>query len=265
MIRPTSLRGVAAFVSTGAMLLTMAAATSAPAAGTVVLRDDFNGSQLSTTTWGVGTWRLGRTQLGNNPVITGGMARLPFSNFRLTGCEIFSKQSFALGNGVEFEARVRLNSLPKGLVTSLFTYNTQGSVSDELDIEILTKQVAGSTGGAPVMFTTWNDWNEASPTYGDGIHHDSQTVFFAGLDLNQFHTWVIRWLPGRTEWLLDGVLVASSTKAQPDIATPIRLNFWAPASSWTDAYDASLRTENNKKKAKTWYYDVDWVEVRRLP
>jgi beta-glucanase (GH16 family) len=258
-------RGMAALVQAGAFVMAIAVAPEARAAGTVVLRDDFNGSQLNSQTWGVGTWKLGRTQLGNAPVLTGGMARLPFSNYRLTGCEIYSKQTFALGSGVEFEARVRLNSLPKGLVTSLFTYNTQGSLSDELDIEILTRQVANSTGGAPVMFTTWNDWNEASPTYGDGVHHDSQTLFFAGLDLNQFHTWTIRWLPGRTEWLLDGVLVASSTKAQPNIATPIRLNFWAPASSWTDAYDSSLRTVNNKKQAKTWYYDVDFVEVRTLP
>jgi beta-glucanase (GH16 family) len=258
-------RGLAAFVSTSALVLAVATVQEARAAGTVILRDDFNGSTLNTTVWGVGTWKLGRTQLGNNPVITGGMARLPFSNYRLTGCEIYSKQNFALGTGVEFEARVRLNSLPKGLVTSLFTYNTQSSLSDELDIEILTKQVAASTGGAPVLFTTWNNWNEASPTYGDGVHHASQTLFLAGLDVNQFHTWVIRWLPGRTEWLLDGVLVASSTQAQPDLATPIRLNFWAPASSWTDAYDSSLKTVNNKKQAKTWYYDVDWVEVRRLP
>ena len=155
--------------------------------------------------------------------------------------------------------------LPKGLVSAMFTYNTAASLSDELDIEILSNEVASSTGGAPVLFTTWNNWNEATPTYGDGVHHWSQSVFLGGLDVGQFHTWVIRWLPGKTEWLLDGVLVATSIKAQPDLATPYRLNFWAPAPSWTDAYDASLKSEPNKRKAKTWYYEVDWVEVRRLP
>ncbi len=258
-------RGLAAFVTTGAVLLAIVGPGAAVASGTVVLRDDFNGSQLNSATWGVGTWKLGRTQLGSAPLITGGMARLPFTNFRLTGCEIYSKQTFALASGVEFEARVRLNSLPKGLVTAFFTYNTQGALSDELDIEILSKQVAASSGGAPVLFTTWNNWDEAHPAYDDGIHHKSQTVFIPGLDVNQFHTWVIRWLPGRTEWLLDGVLIASQTQAQPDLATPIRLNFWAPASGWTDAYDSSLKSVNNRKQAKTWYFDVDWVEVRRLP
>lgn len=61
------------------------------------------------------------------------------------------------------------------------------------------------------------------------------------------------------------MLVATSTRAQPDLATPMRLNFWAPASSWTDAYDASPKQSYNKKQARTWYYDVDWIEVRTLP
>jgi len=136
-------------------------ASAAGAAGTVVLRDDFNGNKLNTTTWGVGTWKLGRTQLGN---------------------------------GVEFEARIRLGALPNGLVAAVFTYNTLNTLSDELDIEILSNEVNASSGGAPVLMTTWNDWNEANPTYGDGIHHASQSVFLSGLNVNAFHTWVIRWL-----------------------------------------------------------------------
>lgn len=255
------------FCASFALLATIAPQASSPAsaAGTVVLRDDFNGSKLNTTTWGVGTWKLGRTQLGNVPAVSGGLARLSFSNQGLKGSEIYTKTNFARGNGVEFEARLRLNSLPSGLVAAIFTYNTANTLSDELDIEILSKQVAAASGGAPVLFTTWNDWNEAQPSYDDGIHHASKTQFVPGLDVNQFHTWVIRWLPGKTEWLLDGVLVATQTLAQPDLATPLRLNLWAPASGWTDAYDASLRSENNKKRAKTWAYDVDWIEVRRLP
>src|SRR5262245_29696507 len=47
-----------------------------PPSGTVILRDDFDGSSLSATNWALGTWKLGRTQLGNAPVVTGGYARL---------------------------------------------------------------------------------------------------------------------------------------------------------------------------------------------
>ena len=78
--------------------------------------------------------------------------------------------------GVEFEARIRWNNPPKGLVAAFFTYVSQNALSDELDIEILSKQVAASTGGAPVLFTAWNpnrasksspsrkaSWGECSP------------------------------------------------------------------------------------------------------
>ena len=245
--------------------MALLAPATAFAAGTVVLRDDFDGSQLNTATWGVGTWKLGRTQLGNVPVVAGGLAQLSFNTYRFTGSEIYSKTNFALGNGVEFEARVRMNQLPSGLVTSLFTYNTSNNLSDELDIEFLTKQVNLSGTGAPMLMTTWNDWNEASPTYGDGVHHASQSKVITGLNVNLFHTYTIRWLPGKTEWLVDGVLVASSMLAQPDLEAPIRINFWAPASSWTEAYDSRLKVVNTKRQGQVYYYDIDWVEVRRLP
>lgn len=245
-------------------LLLAAGAGGANADGTVVFRDDFNGSQLDATAWGVGTWTLGRTQLGNVPVVAGGIAQLRFDTYRFTGAEIYTKADYALGNGVEFEARVRSNQLPAGLVTSLFTYTYANGKSDELDFEWLSKQVNLTSGGAPMLLTTWNDWDEAHPVYNDGVHHSSQTKVVAGVDVNQFHTYTIRWLPGRTEWKVDGVLVASSTLAQPDQAAPLRINFWAPASSWTEAYDARLKPVGAKKQNKSYFYDVDWVEIRRL-
>ena len=99
----------------------------------------------------------------------------------------------------------------------------------------------------------------------DGVHHWSFSVFLANFDVNAWHTYVIRWLPGRTEWWIDGVQVGSTDKAQPDAPTPVRLNFWAPASSWTDAYSSSLAPARKASGNKRYYYDVDWVEVRQLP
>lgn len=256
-----SYRHVSIRALVGALVL---ASATAHAGGTVVFHDDFNGSAIDSTAWGIGTWTLGRTQLGNVPVVSGGIARLRFDTWRFTGAEIYSKTNYALQNGVEFEARVRMNHLPSGLVTSLFTYNTANATSDEIDIEVLSKQVNLSSGGAPLLLTTWNDWDETHPIYNDGVHHSLQSVFITGLDVNAFHTYTIRWLPGRTEWLVDGVLVASSTLAQPDLATPIRLNFWAPASGWTEAYDAQLKPVGTKRINKSYFYDIDWVEVRRL-
>lgn len=244
--------------------LTLSAAP-AFASGTVVFRDDFDAGQLDANRWLVGNWKLGRTQLGNVPVLAGGMAQLRFDTYRFTGTEIITTTSYPLGNGVEFEARVRLNYLPSGLVAAMFTYKSQARLSDEIDIEILSKQVNASVGGAPLLLTTWNNWDESSPTYGDGIHHSSRSVFVNGLDVNAFHTYLIRWLPGRTEWLLDGVMLASSTQAQPDLATPFRLNFWAPAQGWTSAYDANLKPARNARQNLSYFVDVDWVEIRALP
>jgi beta-glucanase (GH16 family) len=234
-------------------------------AQTVLFRDDFTGAQLDGNQWNLGTWKLGSTQLGNSPVLANGVARLTFDTYRFRGTEIWSKQVFARGNGLEFEARVKLNNLPSGLVTSLFTYTSSAGLSDELDIEILTKQVNASQGGDPVLFTTWNNWGERSSTYQDGVHHWGFSQFVAGLDVNQWHTYVIRWLPGTTQWLIDGTVVASSDKAQPDASTPVRLNFWAPASSWTDAYDAALKPARRSIANVRYFYDVDYVEVRQLP
>ena len=254
-------------LSTLLIALALHLAASQARAQTVLFHDDFNGTALDSSLWGLGTWQLGRTQLGNSPVVSGGIARLTFDTFQFRGTEIWSKQNFSRGNGLEVAARVKLNNLPAGLVTSLFTYayDNQTRTSDELDIEILSKQVSATSGGDPVLFTTWNDWNEASPTYGDGIHHWSTNVFRAGLDVNAWHTYVIRWLPGKTEWLIDGVVVASTTKAQPDANTPVRLNFWAPTSSWTDAYSSTLKPARKASLNVRYYYDVDWVEVRQLP
>ena len=58
-------------------------------------------------------------------------------------------------------------------------------------------------------------------------HYGAQ--FILGLKASDCHTYTIRWLLGRTERLMEGAVVVSDS-AQPDMDTPVRLNFWAPAS-----------------------------------
>lgn len=236
-------------------------------AGTVLFRDDFNGPKLDAAKWSVGTWALGRSHFGNIPVIAAGIARLTFDTYQFKATEIYTKQVFNLDDGIEFNARVRLNNLPSGLVAALFTYayNPETLLSDEIDIEILTKQINLSAGATPLLFSTWNDWDETNPNYNDGVHNASLQAYVGNLDINDFHTFTIRWLPGYTEWLVDGVLIESSDLAQPDMVAPFRINFWAPASGWSDAFDAGLKPVPNKKKNRRYYYDVDWVEIRQLP
>jgi lysophospholipase L1-like esterase len=244
---------------------------------TILFRDDFDGPGLDAAKWSLGTWMLGRTRLGNSPVVSGGIARLKFDTFNAAdpsrsfrGTEIFSHALFTRGQGIELEARVRVNAMPAGLVSSFFTYvfRQTGGVdySDEIDFEFLSKQIASSPATSdPVLTTTWNNWNNTTQIYTDPNTYNSQSVSVTGLNLAQFNTVLIRWLPDRVEWRVNGQLVRVATTAVPDEATPIRLNFWAPASGWTDAYSNKLTPAKNVRQNQTYYYDVDYVEVRTIP
>jgi len=249
------------------LCLMFAAPPNGAAASTVLLRDDFSGSSLNTGLWNVGTWRLGRTQLGNQPIVSGGIARLTFDTFNFKGSEIFTKARFARGAGLEIESRIKLNNAPSGLVAALFTYfyNSSTATSDEIDIEILTRQVNSTANGDPTLLATWNDWSEQFPTSQDGVHNWSISRFNYGLDVNSWHTYVIRWLRDRTEWLIDGIIVESSSRALPDEDMPVRLNFWAPDRAWADAYDGKLSPANKAAQNKRYFLDVDYVEIRQLP
>ena len=110
-----------------------------------------------------------------------------------SGTEIYSTQSFARGAGLEMEARVRTNALPSGLVTSFFTHTFVGTLADEIEYEFLTKQLdTAGAGDAPVLLTTWNDWDASNPTYGDGIHHWSVNPLVTELDMSGFNNYMVR-------------------------------------------------------------------------
>ncbi|WP_374331321.1 glycoside hydrolase family 16 protein [Aestuariivirga sp.] len=236
-------------------------------AATVLMRDDFSGTRLKSSIWNVGDWMQGRSQLGNIPIVGGGHARLYFDTYRFRGTEIYTTQTFSRGAGIEVEARCRLNRIPPGLITSLFTYifDDTANAADEIDIELITKQLGQTPGGAPVNFTTFNDWQKGTSVYQDGIRNFTVVQTVAGLNVNKWHTYLIRWLPDRTEWLIDGKIVATSSIAQPDAAQRVHLDFWAPAADWPDAYDSRLQPAAAPRRNARYFFDVDYVEVRSLP
>lgn len=247
----------------------------------VVFRDDFNApfdsrNVLDPAKWGMydNTYAYGRTQFGNAPSIVSEsgatFARLSVSNynynsdptFPFKGTEIFSP-AFNLGLGKEFEARVRVTNLPPGLVAAFWAYGSRGVwgtsdfQSDEIDLEFLSRQAHNS-----LWLTNWNDWNPQNPTYNDGIHNASYQASASGLDWTQWNTYKIRWLTDHTEWYVNNVLVLTSTAAHPNDPLAVRFNVWVPDSSWPDAYDGSLSWTTNANPAKSYNFDVDWVEVR---
>ena len=242
-------------------------------AQTVLFRDDFSTGTLNTTNWGVGNWTLGRTDLGNTPTVSGGIASLRLDTYnagtttRLRGSEIYTNASYARGaNGIELETRVRMPGVPSGVVTSFFTHTfNANSTADEIDFEFLSKQNFGTTTNHKVQVTNWNDWDSNNPAYNNGTNHRSSMQTVTGLNLNDFNTFTIRWLPTRTDWLVNGSVIYSTSDALPDAAMPVRLNFWAPNADWTDAYDGTLVPVTTVGANQSYFYDVDYVEIRTAP
>ena len=239
------------------------------------MRDDFSGSSLNTSVWDIGTWWLGRTQLGFTPQVTNGMARLrldtfnpsmPGSSFR--GSEIWTRTQYTRGtDGLEMEARVRVNNIPSGLVTSFFTYgartNFNPPLADEIDFEHVSKtHNAAPAGSKPILLTTWNDFRTDGSNFWDPNVHNSQSVVVPGLDLTQFQTYRMRWLGNRVEWYVNGRLVRSTSQAVATDPMNVRLNFWAAGADWPAAYEAALVPATSSATNTSYLYDVDFVAIR---
>jgi len=234
----------------------------APTPSTVIFREDFLGSSLDSKNWVVEEGELDRTELGNTPIINGGIASLTFDTYGFKGTEIHTNKRYSRGSkGLEIEAKIKLvTPLPSGLVTSFYTWaeNSSGSV-DEIDVEILSKQLNQASDKA-LLLETYNDFHgdEKLP------HYWSTSKSLSNLDVGTWHTFTIRWTPGRTYWLVDGVVVADSDKAQPNADSYIGLLFWAPDSDWPDAYDKNFQPVTKPASNRRYYFDIDYVEIRRL-
>lgn len=248
------------------------------AEGELLLREDFDAPVLDKQVWNTATWDLGRSRLSpQNVTIDNGVARLAFNSFdpqapgeRTVGGELYSKQAFAppAGGHLSIKARVRFDDAPAGLVASIFTYavedNAAGDqVSDEIDFEFLSALNQPEANAAKVTLTTWDDWNEKSPTYHDEVTHSSRTVELPDLELGEFNEYEIRWFAGKVEWRINGELVRTAEVAVPTQASPVRFNLWAAGKGWTEAYGKDLQPTTKPETAAT--YEIDWVEVRAVP
>ena len=248
-------------------------ASEAAADPGVLLRDDFDGSALDTTLWfvpvGDGTF-FGRTQIRPPWVpltVTGGVIRLQLDTYNpdaylegdsFYGSEIDTIDTYAVASGLAFRARVRFAAgVPGGLVGSLFSYVFLPAIQgrDEIDFELLSNDAVASS--ERVLTNVFDDDDFSQPG-------DKQFANVAGLDLFQFHEYEIRWFPDRIEWYVDAALVRTESGTVPHDPQNVRLNFWAPDSDFGDAFDAALQPAIDEAENQVWYYEVDFVEVRRL-
>jgi hypothetical protein len=246
----------------------------------VILRDDFN--HFDTERWFVYTsdFSIGRTRFGGQPAIMTDpdgtrFVRLALDTYHpefpgthCRGTEFMSRRDFALENGKEFVARIRQSNVRRGLVAGFYTYGARGRfgqpgyLSDEIDFELL--------GNLPLnvpLMTCWNDWNTRYEPGGrnDGFHHSSEGDAVPDLDVREWNVYKIRWFNDRIEWYVNDHLVRSERHVLPDEPMHVQFNLWAAAQDWQDAYDADLSLAHDDQATQSYYYDVDYVEVRDIP
>ncbi|MGC4005143.1 MAG: glycoside hydrolase family 16 protein [Pirellulales bacterium] len=247
-------------------------------------RDEFDGNTLNSR-WNVATnysFPGNAADFRLTPTIADGKATLAFSTYNPTpsdgekkflGTEIFTSQAFDRGvAGRRFEARIRMGAnVPAGLVGGFFLYTPPSTFADEIDFELLTKQIVANPSNNPILTTSWNDWQAPGATLRDGVHHQDNTTlpsFLAGvpgLDLTQFNTFTIAWLPDRIDWLINGNLISSWSDALPDAPMTVRLNFWRPRPRNFFRRRSTQVWSEPCCTGSTYTMEVDYVEVAAIP
>lgn len=244
-----------------------ASTTPAPASNVLLLDNFAQDAALNGSLWvvpqGAGTF-LPRTQIrppSQPPQIANGVLRLRLDTFNQTaltpgdsfwGSEIDSVQAFSVGTGLSFKASVRLEGpVPGGMVGSLFGYalSSGGSTRDEIDFELLTQMPSG------VLTNVYEAGGFSSP----GI-----PVFVSRGGATDLHMYEVDWYSDHVVWLVDGQQVREITSGVPTQAMTVRLNFWAPDESFSQAFNGSLTPVSSAQQDQTFFYDVASVEVDRL-
>ena len=253
---------------------------------TVVFRDDFDAEAgLDLGVWGMNHpeswwWVQGRTffpspthhPAGPFPRVDGGVCTIehhlynPYDSATtpstFLGGEIHTVTEFDPTSPHLFEARLRSDSYPNGLVTSFFTYGFDGAHSDEIDFEFLSNATNDGVTfpeGDPALTNPWNE-SIQNPEY----------VTASGLDLSEWNTFRMYWYPGeRIEWTwLDPIngetLLRTETDPLfvPDEPMNLYFNFWAPTGSWQAAYDESLWPRSDASQNEIYMFEIDYAEVR---
>ena len=260
------------------------AAAPAASAQTTLFDDEFDASTLDSSKWGVADdgWVLQRSRLGQQPLLQKSSG-VSFARLRLNtyapikwdpapndglsqyfyGTEIYTKQLFSLGAGVEFETRMRATSLPSGAIMAFFTYGDAGyfpttARRDEIDNEIL-----GNLPTSQIWSHVWSGWN---PNYGydDGIHDLTTIPNVAGYNRKNWNVYKIRWLNDRVEIYINNVLVKTESRILPQMPQSVHFNIWAADTYWQTAYNANLKTASSASKNKSYSFDVDYLRVRSI-
>jgi beta-glucanase (GH16 family) len=210
---------------------------------------------------GVGTF-LGRTQLRppTAPLtLANGALRLQLDTYNPTalspgdsfwGSEIVSRQEFTPGNRLTFLARVRVAQSTPGMVASLFLYRLRQATRDEIDFEVLTNRV-------PSGILTNVFRNEGFASGGSPRH-----VSVPGFVASEFNDFQLEWSRDRVRWSINGQLIREESAGIPEGPMSLRFNLWAPNTDFADAYSPGLQPAPAAADNRSFFYEIDFVEVR---
>jgi beta-glucanase (GH16 family) len=135
--------------------------------------------------------------------------------------ELRTKESFLYGR---FETRAQLLAV-SGVISSFFTFHDNLEKWNELDIEMVGKQLD------KIQFN--------AITLGQAMHEQSVDINFNPYD--DYHVYAIDWTPEYVAWLIDGKEVYRQTgKHVKELRYPqkIMMNLWQSSnSSWAGNFD----------------------------
>ena len=146
--------------------------------------------------------------------------------------EIFSAQTYLYGKA-EFRMLVATGS---GVISNFYTFkhgSEQASTFwEEVDIEVFGKN--GANSWQSNIITGQGNTNL---THSEGVHQEN------GLG-QEYHTYTVQWKPNSITWMVDGVIVRTTTGGQANLIddpTSLRFNLWNPdAPGWVGPFDESI-------------------------
>jgi hypothetical protein len=189
--------------------------------------------------------------------------------------------------------------ISQGLDAASFTYNyTAGNPGyhGEIDYENLTSQQSpptianptGQTSHSNTFFTTSNGDATLNTSYAGPASSGKENSYYAQtpyaaedtgstaspIGIYAWHVYDIDWFPNQIDWYVDGQLVREEASGEtstenPTIYVPNKpmafyVNFWAPSSTFGDAYFAGLTPSATAAGNQQFGYDVADVAVNTL-
>lgn len=184
-------------------------------------------------------------------------------NQTFLGGQIRTVEQFPATQAYRFDALVRCDSYPSGLVTSFFTYGYDGFNSDEIDFEFVSKKNYEDPDptGDWVLTNTWNESKQSS-----------EWIWVPDLDLTQWNHFRIYWRPGQKvewAWLSDPDNEESEVFLRteidslyiPDEPMGVYSNVWAADSGWPEAYNADFKPVSVQHLNEVLTFGLDDVRV----